>query len=372
MSSFASPTSDSTSTSVTKKGDSRIPSLSEEFTVAITTIDSDPNRALTLLTSVALKVSNLSLFSKSEELTDISTNSLRYLLLPFYLAKSTTGIPEMNPHKRLKNITNATSLYYQYLTQCLTYGSIISSEDVTFVQNLVDSKGSSEIPTILVDRDSKIRRFKEQKQAETTINNLQNMLARRGKLGVESEDMFEGNDAETIMRELYVEEMKRSAVEAIEEIGNAGREVEMLRFRIGREEEGGGGGAKEDTRAPPQHSSLPTTHLTKSNINEFVFKASALKNGVFRPGWNLPTMSLEELGEIEYRDAMARAEKQKEDEEANKGKARRYEYIVRDGLEDDEDLVEKSAEEDRRWDEFKDSNKRGWGNKKGDVGDRNF
>ena len=67
-----------------------------------------------------------------------------------------------------------------------------------------------------------------------------------------------------------------------------------------------------------------------------------------------------------------RSEREKIAEEEEKKKPRRFEYLVKDGLEDDADLVDASAQKDREWDDFKDSNKRGWGNKKGDQGDRNF
>lgn len=106
--------------------------------------------------------------------------------------------------------------------------------------------------------------------------------------------------------------------------------------------------------------------------NQLLFKRQEARDGVFRPGWNLPTMTLQELGEIEYRDAMERAERDKEAEIRNKDKPTRYEYLVRDGLEDDIHKVDASAKVDRDWDDFKDANPRGWGNKMADVGDRNF
>ena len=83
-------------------------------------------------------------------------------------------------------------------------------------------------------------------------------------------------------------------------------------------------------------------------------------------------MSLEEFGDREYAEAMERAEKEKASEIASKNAPRRYEYLKRDGLEDDIDKVDASAKKDRDWDDFKDENPRGSGNKKGELGDRNF
>jgi hypothetical protein len=83
-------------------------------------------------------------------------------------------------------------------------------------------------------------------------------------------------------------------------------------------------------------------------------------------------MSLDELAEREVREALERqARQQAAEAEASLG-PRRYEQLQRDGLEDDADRVDASADVDRRWDDWKDENPRGSGNKRGDVGDRNF
>jgi immunoglobulin-binding protein 1 len=49
-----------------------------------------------------------------------------------------------------------------------------------------------------------------------------------------------------------------------------------------------------------------------------------------------------------------------------------YEQLVKDGMEDDEKLVEASAKLDREWDDWKEENPRGSGNKMSERGDRNF
>eukprot|EP00984_Skeletonema_dohrnii_P037319 scaffold39304_cov94-Skeletonema_dohrnii-CCMP3373.AAC.1 len=97
-----------------------------------------------------------------------------------------------------------------------------------------------------------------------------------------------------------------------------------------------------------------------------------IANQVFRPGWNQPTMTLEELGERERADAIQRAEQQTVAEAEAKFRPRRYEQLVKDGMEDDEKLVEASAKLDRDWDEWKEENPRGSGNKMSERGDRNF
>lgn len=114
--------------------------------------------------------------------------------------------------------------------------------------------------------------------------------------------------------------------------------------------------------------SLPTSSDGTTRI-----KRQQITEEVFRPSWNLPTMSLRELAEREKADAVSRSVSQREYEAERKESApRRYEQLVRDGKEDDASLVEKSAALDREWDDWKEENPRGSGNKMGERGDRNF
>jgi hypothetical protein len=83
-------------------------------------------------------------------------------------------------------------------------------------------------------------------------------------------------------------------------------------------------------------------------------------------------MSLEELGDREVQEAVAREERQKVMEEQHKLDPRRYDQLVKDEMEDVADLVDASAAIDRAWDDWRAENPTGSGNKMGDRGDRNF
>jgi len=83
-------------------------------------------------------------------------------------------------------------------------------------------------------------------------------------------------------------------------------------------------------------------------------------------------MKIDKIAKKEVQEAIARSQQQDIAEREKKLQPRRYEFLVRDGLEDDKDLVDASAKLDRDWDDWKDENPRGSGNKMGDRGDRNF
>ena len=111
-------------------------------------------------------------------------------------------------------------------------------------------------------------------------------------------------------------------------------------------------------KSAPSHSTMPQ----RQNIKE----------GIFKPSWNLPTMSLDELADRERSEAIQRSEQQKLAEAEAIYKPKRYDQLVKDGMEDNEELVEASAKLDREWDDWKEENPRGSGNKMSERGDRNF
>ena len=64
-----------------------------------------------------------------------------------------------------------------------------------------------------------------------------------------------------------------------------------------------------------------------------------IRAGVFRPWWNLPTRSMEDYAEEELRH-MRESEAAREQEEKPD---RRYKQLEEEGLEDDEELVDKAT-----------------------------
>lgn len=74
---------------------------------------------------------------------------------------------------------------------------------------------------------------------------------------------------------------------------------------------------------------------------------------VFQPGHNLPTMSLEQLADIEVADALERQEREKEAEAARANEDP-----------DDEEVLERQRKKDSEMDDWKDYVPKGRGNTK--------
>ncbi|KAL7464811.1 hypothetical protein ACHAXS_010585 [Conticribra weissflogii] len=264
-------------------------------------------------------------------------------------------------------------------------------------------------------RQLKIQRYQRKKSTSQTISHLQSLLHRRNRLSIEDpNEIMDGYDGESLLRNLRIETLRVCAEEALEEMQSSRGEWEMLEMALAMEKRNGGmmGGGRDfrmggglprprpgdaannnnnndkgpmtltqitqnpvtgqlDIRRVPPRSNEAFPSATSTSISTLP-RRQQIADTVFRPHWNLPTMSLSELAERERAEAIQRGEAQKQAEEQAKFRPRRYDQLVRDGMEDDDELVEASAKLDRDWDDWKEENPRGSGNKMSERGDRNF
>jgi len=234
-----------------------------------------------------------------------------------------------------------------------------------------------------VDRDAKIARYKAKQQQRQEIEKLKALMDRRKRCGVAPEDEMDGHDLDSLERSLTLKELHMFKVEALENWVQSVQELPMIERMIKMDAErqqnekytGNGDNSIDPNRRPPPPSNkgLQVTHISQdAATGQLRFKRDEIRSKVFQPGWNQPTMSLEELGEREYREAMERGERQKQAEAGRIHEPKRYEELLKDGMEDNAELVEASAKLDRDWDEWKDQNPRGSGNKMANRGDKNF
>ena len=104
---------------------------------------------------------------------------------------------------------------------------------------------------------------------------------------------------------------------------------------------------------------------TLSSIDGQLLRREQLVRAVFEPRMSGPTVSLEEFAEREVAEALRRQEQQAAAETQEENAVRRYRHLQEAGLEDDEDLVDRATVNERAWDDWKEQNPRGSGNKLG-------
>jgi len=285
--------------------------------------------------------------------------------------------------RRKENIERGLTLWGHFLER-LEALELLSKEETNEFHRLMEDReeGSNNKP-VPVDRDTKIARFRAKQQQRQEIEKLKALMDRRNRCQIAPEDEMDGHDLDSLERSLMLKELEFFKVEALENWAQSVRELPMIEQMIKmdaerhhRQKHSGEGINWRDPNSKPRPQStkgLQVTHITQdSATGQLRFKRDEIRSKVFQPGWSQPTMSLAELGEREYRDAVEREQRQKEAEAQRKFQPKRYEELVKDGMEDNEELVEASAKLDREWDDWKDANPRGSGNKMANRGDKNF
>ena len=388
-------------------------------------------KAIEILTKLQTQISRAGTLSSNEVLDDVATSSLQFIGIEYHLGRALLMLPthqiimsDSNSNNnsngaspsllRKTNVTQSINYFHAYLKKVdqldlLNEATTKEYHTLLDMDELIDMSSSSNKPTSTSRmtqsqiREMKIKRFQRKREATQKQAQLQSLLQRRTRLGLAEEEEMEGHDLESLSRTLYIETLRLYAEECLEEIQSCNSELEMLDMAIKMEQgrmmsqdprmhsnpnpNRNGNGAASANGLSSRQSPLQMTQITQHPLTgelqmqkkqvmkgqlRPIMQRQEIANQVFRPGWNQPTMTLEELGERERADAIRRAEQQKVAEGEAKFQPRRYEQLVKDGMEDDEKLVEASAKLDRDWDDWKEENPRGSGNKKSERGDRNF
>jgi len=356
-------------------------------------------RALSILENLQEHIQQAAIFSTNEYLSDIQTSSLPLLAVEFHMAKVYLQLRTSSSTSRNTHVKKAVDLFHLFLHRCDNLEGILNEDVKTQYSAIPDINPDQEEefpskPLPSPSRDEKIARYRQSKELKNKISQMNAQLSQRKRLDLQDHEEMEGHDEDSLLRAMYLYQMNEFALDTVEELYSTTMELQMLQMAVkmerdrdhmdhhrqtGRHANGGRGQAPMDSRGfvrpppPDPNQRMKMTQVLQDPVTgELIFKKQELQAAVFRPSWNQPTMSLEELGDKEVREAMEREAKQKVAEDKAKDAPRRYEYLVRDGMEDNADLVDASAKIDREWDDWKDENPKGSGNKMGDRGDRNF
>lgn len=348
-------------------------------------------------------ISTLGLFSANETKDDVSSVNLKYLLVPFYLGELSEKVLTED---RLQVIRISLDQFKEFISACEALDLVPKEE----TQNSTCASGD----TLAARRETKISRFKRQRAAESKLLELKERRERRGRslkasalstpVEVWEEDLLDEDDGDE-EREAWIttitlalckafdmlemlkkeEDMLSAVKERIKQEGNQEFDESLLDERARKAEIWHRNAALHANFSKP---AKPITCATfaqdviegrakASQAHEhkhqpLIFGPTSLISGrpsserermaaqVFQPGYRMPTMSIEEAGlrEMEmmknWQDMNARLA-----EEASSSWHRQE----RKPDEEDEDS-EAAEEKARAWDDWKDDNPRGAGNKK--------
>ena len=308
-------------------------------------------------------IDKISLFSTNEGLEDLSTSSLPYLLVQYRIAELLQKVSTPSPLERKTTLNHTRGAYERFLQLLDNYAILSPADSKLLSQYNDDPSAFSTVPTKDPNarRNAKIANFRAEKELKQKLAYM-----RQSPRYVE-----DGGDEEAV-RELHLANVAFCVHMAFQGLEGINREMEVLaqapiplmpqsatveedeRRRRELVDNNNEYSERLDTPLQQLHAGAKGPILSREGkpLRPFTLTSNRqdLQRGVFRPGHNLPTMSIDEYL----------------DEERRRGN------IIEGGgeaslrqPEPDEDNMEKADEETmkaRYWDEFTEDNPKGSGN----------
>eukprot|EP01147_Barroeca_monosierra_P009310 gene9310-1577_t len=323
------------------------------------------DRGISLVERAATFLLQLNVFGENEEHTEHSTISLRYLALPFIHAELLSRKfpvdldPEDRDKERLHCIYRCCELYRQFIEN-------LRDMEFPFAPPTVVNYYLNLSPGARRERDSKISHLKATKAAEAMLEKIENVI--------KNKDLDEDDETQ---REHVMTLLHWYLLKACDQIESLGVEHCMLENVIKMREAGEDPRFSRETPKPqtdrPEPPLVLTSDLVKAsyhfrNCTAGVYPCYGLwqiavsGKTIDRSNFKLltrgygpigePTMSLAELAEIEMKEAREVAGRQRE--------AEAKEQAIDP---DSEEVCDAETYKAREYDEWKDSHRRGEGNR---------
>ncbi|KAL4887488.1 TAP42-like protein [Aspergillus karnatakaensis] len=298
-------------------------------------------------------VGALSMFSSNELLEDISTGDLPYLTVEYHIAEL---LQRSYSSDREATLQRALQQYEKYLARLDDY-FLLSGKDKKLYERYVANPTSfslTQTNDAATRRDVKVTRFREEKELKQRLKYL-------------SENRQSLQSDEDDIRNLYLAEINLYTHQTFQTLDLLSQELSMLSMirkmppkpedsQLDSRGRNKSNNENYSDRLDPPISQLlqggrfgPLLSKEGKPMQPFTLldRRTQLRDGVFRSGHNLPTMTIDEYLEEEHR----RGNVLKGGEP--------------DPVEIDEDDLNKADEETmkaRAWDEYKEANPKGSGN----------
>ncbi|CAJ1974409.1 unnamed protein product [Sphenostylis stenocarpa] len=349
-------------------------------------------------------VTNLGLFSSNETKDDISTANLKYILVPFYLAELMEKIVQDD---RLQILKASQAKLKEFISFCEAM-ELVPEEELEFY-----IEGAPK--TVVDQRARKIARFKRQRAAESKLLEIKERKERRGRstkaaalstpVEAGEEEVLDDDGEEE--REAWTTTISLAICKALDLLDMLKKEEEMLSAVKDRQSKDGDEFSRDvlDERAKKAEAwhrdaavraqyTKPSPPITCATFAQdvlegrakasqahdhkhqpLIFGPASLVNGsltterermaaqVFQPSHRMPTMSIEEAG-LREMEIMNKWQERNVRlmEEANS--SWHNDRKSKPGAEDDDEDDDAAQDKARAWDDWKDDNPRGAGNKK--------
>jgi immunoglobulin-binding protein 1 len=333
------------------------------------------------------------LFSSNEDKDDLTTGEIKYLLIPYYKAEILSQQHQnyaprndtspdnddsilKQQKSRLESLKSSETLHEKFLLKAQQY-DLLSSGALKCIFGVVESTSFSSVaaqpPKVDAStlRQLKIEKFKLEKSVAARVQALSHRLDKKSTNGTEEENDDQDDD-EAAERELQLLKIEAAALKSIESLRSVRQEIDVLQHATSLTD--------TDRRKRQSNSNLsssPTDQQqlqTQEMLAELRKAAGALKLGqeashreslrqaVFQPSHLLPTLTVEQQGDIEV--AQILAQQRAEAEKSQKMAALKAERGRKGDDSEEDDEYDDKVYRQRAMDDWKDDNPRGWGNSK--------
>ncbi|KAL4802296.1 TAP42-like protein [Aspergillus unguis] len=314
---------------------------------------SDVNATIAKFEECQRLVDALSMFSSNELLEDISTSDLQYLTVEYHIAEL---LQRSYSSDRASTLQRVFAQYEKYIARLEDY-ELLSSKDKKLHERLVANPSTfslSQTKDPTTQRETKIARFKEEKE-----------LKQRLDYYTENQKKLQSDDDD--VRQLYLAEINLYTHQSFQSLDLLSRELSVISMMVNKPPQPDT--SEEDARGRDKRSNESYSERLDPPISELLGRGKAgpilskdgkpmqpftlldrrtqVRDGVFRSGHNLPTMTIDEYLEEEKR-------------RGNILKGGEPEPVEVD--EDDLDKADEETMKARQWDEYKEANPRGSGN----------
>lgn len=242
-------------------------------------------KAMRLFEEATELVSMAGIFSSNESIEEVATNNIRYFLLPALLG---TLSLKLCVEDRFNVVETAEIYFRDFLRRCKSYAIVDvgipepkenSSESTESVQQ----SHAADLAAMSRQRNSKLQRYREQKQLESELEDIKRSLCSMSIVDEEVE------------RKYYLTLIKNFAIQAVDELHSIEMEKPLLEYmaKVRKDEHFTSAGDKVKKGKFPPPKPLQPFIITKNEVQKKVF-------GAGYP--SLPVMTVQEFYEKRVKD----------------------------------------------------------------------
>ncbi|KAI8613764.1 TAP42-like protein [Chytriomyces sp. MP71] len=328
------------------------------------------SRCIKMLSECADMVSQLRIFSDNEFVDDMNATDLRFLLLDFYAGMLATKVVVQKGTGvdktlfRVDSLNNALKHFEAFLLTLDTHDALPqNSKKYLNAEALVLPKDPAALRALKIDT------FKREKALKIRLQELQAQMdaaqndSSIGKDGDGADDL-DLRDSEAY-RESMTTTIELCVAKTVDEMRMARDELALLNQAVKMEQQliqytSSRSDSTLDNNAADTLDDLSRLRIKPDSLlsregkprQPFIItnKREEFQKGVFRPGHNLPTMTVDEFLENQMKQGAIIS-----------GGGKMPEKILSEDKDDEQSDLETLKA--RVWDEFKDDNPTGWGNR---------